>query len=80
MNDDREHNPKLRFNLQSVFATITILGVLLAIPVIGVLLLSAMVGVVVFLGLVIAVQFPIFMLIRRQLIGSGRLTGQRHFL
>lgn len=65
MTDYPDHDTRVRFTLGTLFATFSILGVLLSIPVFGVLLLSTILGLIVFLGLVIAIQFPIFILLRR---------------
>ena len=73
MNENHGDKTNIKFNLRSVFAAITILCVVLAVPVIGAALFFGVTGMAVFLGLVIAVQFPIFILIRRWLIGSGGL-------
>lgn len=60
-----ESRTKFRFNLRVVLASLAYLGLVLAIPGVGQVMFTGMIGVLVSLAVLMAVQFPILLLIRR---------------
>jgi len=60
-------NAGFRFNLRFLLSVIALVALILAVPVVGMLLISGLIGVLAFFAVLLAVEFPIFLLLGRRI-------------